>query len=68
VHIVDNKHDLNVYLKADNKNAACSTTSCIPTPAGMDALPSDYNANEWAGKYDIVSVLFSTHQFLKLRA
>jgi hypothetical protein len=49
VHIVDNKHDLNVYLQADDTNAASSTASCIVTPAGMNTLPPDYDANEWAG-------------------
>jgi hypothetical protein len=53
VHIVDTKHDLNIYLQADDKNAASSTACCIVAPTGMNALPPDYDANEWAGMDDI---------------
>ena len=55
VHIVDNKHDLNIYLQADDNNAASSTACCIVAPAGMNTLPPDYDANELTGMYDMSS-------------
>jgi len=56
VLIVDNKYDLNIYLKADDKNAASSTACCILAPAGMNALPPDYDANELAAACKIYAV------------